>query len=112
MDLTMWLIILGVAIWLAFMVFALALSIRPSIVQVMQWLVCPPGTSMEVETMVYSYHRPGERAIIISCVSPGTRRDIKVRTLLSFWVLCLVISLPIASIGVILIYRFIVARGI
>ena len=33
------------------------------------WLVCPQGTTLEYREVRYSYHRPGEAAIVISCVT-------------------------------------------
>ena len=89
-------IILGVAIWLAFMIFATALAIRPEVVKVVRLFVCPPSTEMVVKTEVYSYHHPGEKAIVVYSDGPEGRKDIKVRALLALWLFFFVLSVPVS----------------
>jgi len=103
----LWLIVLGVAIWLSLMVLAVILPIRPGIVRITGPFVCPSGSKMEVDTPVYSYHRPGEKAIIIRCMGPGIVKNVKIRALLVFWFLCLLVSLPVTVLLGILIYKLV-----
>ncbi len=71
MAATLLLIILGVAIWLAFMGMAVALVIRPDSVRITERFLCPPGTEMKVER--------------------------KVKALLLLWGMFFVASLPISD---------------
>jgi hypothetical protein len=34
-----------------------------------EWLVCPEGTTIEYKEVRYSYHRPGEAAIVVACLA-------------------------------------------
>ena len=36
---------------------------------IVEWLVCPEGTTLEYREVRYSYHQPGEAAIVVSCVT-------------------------------------------
>jgi hypothetical protein len=112
MAATLLLIILGVAIWLAFMGMAAVLVIRPDSVRITERFLCPPGTEMKVETYVYSYHRPGERAIGIYYLGPdGKSHNIKVKALLLLWGMFFVASLPIAILIVLLFQRWVTQAG-
>ncbi len=90
-------IILGVAVWLAFMMFAAVLAIRPEVVKIVKPFVCPPGTEMVVKTEVYSYHQPGQKAIIIYSDGPEGRKDIKGRALVVLWLFFFIPSIPLAA---------------
>ena len=91
-------ITLGFAIWLAFMIFATALAINPEVVKVVRYFVCPPGTEMIVKTEVYSYHHPGQKAIVVYSDGPEGQKDIKVRALLALWLFFFVLSVPVSAI--------------
>jgi hypothetical protein len=91
-------ITLGVAVWLALMIFATALAIRPDVVKVVRFFVCPPGTEMIVKTEVYSYHHPGQKAIVVYSDGPEGQRDIKVRSLLALWLFFFILSVPVSVI--------------
>ena len=100
---TLIVILIGIAVWLAIMGLAVALPIRPNIVRITERFVCPPGTEMKVETYVYSYHRPGERAIGIYYLDPdGVTHNVKVKALLTLWGIFFIVSLPVAVLGVVL----------
>jgi hypothetical protein len=99
-------ITLGVAIWLAFMIFAAALAIRPEVVMVVKRFVCPPGTEMIVQTEVYSYHHPGQRALVVYSDGPEGRKDIKTRALLALWLFFFVLSVPVSLILVFWLGKF------
>jgi hypothetical protein len=91
-------ITLGFAIWLAFMIFATALAINPEVVKVVRYFVCPPDTEMIVKTEVYSYHHPGQKAIVVYSDGPEGQKDIKVRALLALWLFFFVLSIPVSII--------------
>lgn len=90
-------LILGVAVWLAFVVFSLTLSIKPETVKIIKVFVCPPDVEMVVSTETYSYHRPGQRAITIHANGPDGLRDIKSRTLVALWLFYFVLSIPVSA---------------
>lgn len=101
MDAASILIALGVAAWLGIMAIAIALPIRPDVVKIVRWLVIPREAEMQVETYVYPYHRPGERAIGIYCrYADGKKKSVKVRALFALWGIFFVAALPIAFIVV------------
>lgn len=91
-------LIIGVAVWLAFVIFSLTLSIRPETVKIIKVFICQPDVEMIVQTETYSYHRPGQRAIIIHADGPDGLRDIKARALVALWLFYFVLSIPIATI--------------
>jgi hypothetical protein len=97
-------IIAGVSIWLAGMALAIILPAKPSAVKIVEKLVCPRGSKMEVTTEVYSYHRPGQRAINVSCMDEnGNTHNINGKAVFALFMLFFVIALPIATAAMLLI---------
>jgi hypothetical protein len=62
---------------------------------------------MEVSRVKLSYHRPGETGLLIYCIGPGVKRNVRVKALMIFWLMLLLVSLPIAAAAVILISRLV-----
>ncbi|MBN2005501.1 MAG: hypothetical protein JXA21_19235 [Anaerolineae bacterium] len=96
MTLALILVILGIALYLSMMAFAVALPIRPEIVRVTERFVCPAGARMEVNPAKLGYHRPGERGIVVKCYGQGKTEYVNARALLYLWAIFLVPSLPAA----------------
>jgi len=53
--------------------FAIAVPIYPNIIRITQSFVYPLGSKMKVQKVKLSYHRPGEKGIIIFCHSRGDK---------------------------------------
>lgn len=105
------LIIVGASVWMAGMALAIALPVKPSIVKIIEKLVCPANTKMEVTTEVYSYHRPGQRAIHIFYIDEnGSERNIGGRAIFFLTLLFFILSLPI-SIAVVLLIRNLILKS-
>lgn len=94
--LTILLGLVGVSLWLGLMGMTFALPVRPNIVRITKRFVCPPGTEMQVETYVYPYHRPGERAIGVYAVSAnGARTSVKAKAMIALVLMFSVAALPV-----------------
>jgi hypothetical protein len=65
MNLTILFISIGVAIWLTCMILAIILPINPNILRITKNFVCPKEKELIIQTAVYSYHRPGQKALEI-----------------------------------------------
>jgi hypothetical protein len=51
-----------------------------------------------------SYHRPGERGIVVSCRGPGVSRYVNAKAFLWLWIIFFAASLPLAAvIGVLIV---------
>lgn len=113
MDLTMLLIILGVALWLSLMVLAVILPIRPDAVRITERLVCPADTKMDVRTEVYSYHHPGQKAVVVNYRgSDGMIHDVKVKAILALWGILFFVSILVTAVVVPLVRNWIVQSGL
>lgn len=98
------LITLGLAIFLSLIGIAVVIPIYPNIIRITESFVCPPGMKMKVEKVKLSYHRPGEKGIIVSCHGHGETIYVKAKALLCLWVIFFVFSLPVAAmLGVLLV---------
>jgi hypothetical protein len=87
-------LVIGIAVWFAFMGLTLALPIRPDVVRLTERWVCPPGVKLHVETHVYPYHRIGERVIsIYYWGDDGIKHQVKVQALVILWGLFFVVAL-------------------
>ena len=107
MRLRQWLAVLVTAIWLSAMVCALSQTIFSlDLLRVTEPVVCPAGTEMDVQTPRYSYDRPGETSIEITCVGSDVAKDVTWQAELVYWSICLLPSLPVAAIGTILVSRW------
>lgn len=93
---TLVLIVLGLAFFFSMMAFAIALPLRPQIVRVTERLVCPTGTSMEVITAKLSYHRPGERGLVVTCQGQGPVAYVNAKAFVYLWLIFFACSLPLA----------------
>lgn len=90
------LITLGVAIFLAFITLAILIPLRPNTFLITERFVCPKGTKMKVQTTTSTYHRDGERGLVITCQGKGQTRYVNGRAFLVIWLISFLISLPIA----------------
>ena len=94
---TMW--VLGsMLFFVPTMVFIIILPLKPEVVLITQRFVCPPDRKMEVQTMRHTYHRPGERAIVVTCCGSGEPKIVNRKALWILWLIFFVLSLPV-SIG-------------
>lgn len=107
MTVTLVLAVLGVALFLSLIALAVVLPIRPGIVRVTERLVCPAGTRMEVEMVRHSYHRSGERGIVVRCRGQGRTEQVNGRALVALWLIFYLASLPVAAVVVVLVNRWI-----
>lgn len=90
------LITLVVATWMGFMATAVIVPFSPQVLRAAAFLVCPRSSKMVIEKGAPG-ERPGEYALTILCIgADGSRRDIKRNTVLAFWGLCSLVSLPLA----------------
>jgi hypothetical protein len=88
--------VLGVSLWLGIMGMAFALPINPNIARITKRFVCPPGAEMKIETFVYPYHKPGERAIGIYAVSAnGSRTSVKAKAMVALVLIFTLAALPL-----------------
>ena len=88
---------LGTALFLSLMAAALAVPIRPDVLRLTQRCVCPPGAGMRVDTSKASYHRPGERGLVVTCVGRGDPRSVTGKAFLWLWVLFFAFALPVGA---------------
>lgn len=107
MTLTLVLIILGIAFLLSSMAFGIALRIRPGIVLITKRFVCPAGARMEAELVKLSYHRPGEKGIVVSCTGQGETHYVNAKALPCLWFVFFLGALPVATLLGVLIWRWI-----
>jgi hypothetical protein len=104
MTITIIIVSLGIAIWLAFILMAILLPIKPDVLKITEKLVCPEGSELIIQTAVYSYHRPGQKALEISSRDKnGIIKNAMLKVMAIFWMMLFAISLPIALILVALI---------
>jgi uncharacterized membrane protein YccF (DUF307 family) len=104
MSVTSVLLSIGVAIWISFMTLAIILPVRPNVLRMTRGLVCPKGSEMIIQTAVYSYHRPGQKALEISIKDKnGVVKNAGFKVVSVFWLILMAFSLPISIIFVLLI---------
>jgi hypothetical protein len=82
--------------FLGTMLLAVLLPFKPDVLRLVTPLVCPPGTRMEIQTFQANPYRPGERGLAVYAVGPAGSVDIKNRTLIAFWGVCCLVTLPLA----------------
>jgi hypothetical protein len=100
-------VMLVVSIWLSAMGCAMSQALySPSLLRATETIVCPAGTEMDVQTPRYSYHRPGEYSIDISCVGPDVDQDVTLQAELVYWGFWFLPSLPLAALGTVLVTRW------
>lgn len=98
------LIIIVTAIWLALMALAICVPYRPQVIKLTRRWVCPPGSEMRIESSVASYHRPGEKGLIVECVHPdGTARLVTGKAISYLACQFFVLALPLATMLVLFI---------
>jgi hypothetical protein len=104
MSITSILISLGIALWISLMIIAIILPIKPSILGITKSFVCPQGSKLFIQTAVYSYHRPGQKALEISIMdNNGVTKNAAFKVVSVFWLLLFVITVPISIIIVMFI---------
>jgi hypothetical protein len=64
---TMAIVVVLVGLFIAAMLMSLLIAVSPTSLRVTERLVCPRGSHMRVDVVKLSYHRPGERGIVVSC---------------------------------------------
>jgi hypothetical protein len=105
---TTWMLtILGAAFFLSLIAFAVALNIRPDIVRITERFVCPTGTKMEVDIVHHQPDQPRAREIVVTCRGRGKTEWVNAKALISLWFIIFVVSLPVATVVVILASRWI-----
>ena len=87
----------GAALFLSLMAAALAVPFRPEVLRLTQRCVCPAGAWMRVEVSKASYHRPGERGLVVTCVGRGDPRSVTGKAFLWLWVLFFAVALPVGA---------------
>jgi len=92
--------IFGCSLWLSAMVLAAIIPLRPGALRLVAPLVCRKGERMEITTTKASYHRPGERGLVIECVSNSARRRVVFKTVFAAWAGLSVALTVIASVVV------------
>jgi hypothetical protein len=109
MTITVIIVSLGVAIWLTFMMIAILLPLKPNILKITEKIVCPEGSKLIIQTAVYSYHKPGQRALeIYSKDNSGIVKNAGLKVISIFWMMLFVVNLPVSIILVILINNSII----
>jgi len=94
------LIILGIAIWLSLVLFAIAIPVCPRILRIAQKLVCPKGLKLIVQKETQLNQIPGQKAINIYYEDQnGIIHNVAEKTLLCFWLILFSISLIISTFG-------------
>jgi hypothetical protein len=106
-TLTLVLIIFGTAFFLSSMAFGIAIRFRPNIVLITERFVCSAGAKMEVELVKLSYHRPGEKGIVVSCTGQGETQYVNAKALPCLWFIFFVGALPVATLLGVLIWGWI-----
>jgi hypothetical protein len=92
------LIMIFVALWLSFMLLAIVLPLRPGFVRITRRLVCRRSRGMQVEYFRASYHHPGQRGILITCIDEdGRQHDVKVKAIFALWLIFFLVSLLVAG---------------
>jgi hypothetical protein len=104
MSISSIIISLGLALWISIMIIAVILPVKPNILGITKSLVCPKGSELIVQTAVYSYHRPGQKALEISIKdNNGMVKNAVFKVVSVFWLILFLISVPISIILMILI---------
>jgi hypothetical protein len=105
---TTWVLaILGMAFFLSLMAFAVALNIRPDIVRITERFVCPAGSKMEVDIVHHEPDQPWARQIVVTCQRWGKTEWANAKALVSLWLIFFVASLPVATVVVMVVSRWI-----
>ena len=104
----LWLIF-GGAFFLSMMAFAIILPIKPTVVQITERFVCERGSKMDVQIVKHSYHRPGERGIVVTCRGNGESKYVNAKAFLTLWLLFFIGSLPIAIVVGVLISVYVLS---
>jgi hypothetical protein len=95
---------LGISIWLAFMMLAIVLPLKPNILKITKKIACQKGSELIIQTAVYSYHRSGQRALeIYTKDKNGIVKSAGLKVIFIFWIMLFAVSLPISIILVTLI---------
>jgi|WetSurMetagenome_2_1015567.scaffolds.fasta_scaffold1089338_1 hypothetical protein len=101
MNPTIILISFGVSIWLACMILAIILPINPNILKITKNFVCPKENELIIQTAVYSYHRPGQKALEIYYLDDdGAVKDVGLQAITIFWIILFIIIVPISYLAV------------
>jgi hypothetical protein len=75
---------------------AVLLKLKPDVLELVTRLVCPPGTHMEIQTFQAGGRRDRAQGLTVHAVGNGQPLEIKTRTLVSFWGICCLVTLPLA----------------
>ncbi len=86
-------IIIGLALFVSLMALAVIVPLRPGWIRITERFVCPRGSTMEVQTSKLSYHRPGERGLVVMCKGPGGTTSINGRAVFCLWLIFFICAL-------------------
>lgn len=104
---TLLLITLSLAIFLATIALAILLPLRPSVLKITQPFVCPKDTHMKIQTTTATYHRDGEKGLIVTCQGQGQTHHVNSRAYLTLWLISFILTLPLALIASLYIVQYI-----
>lgn len=93
---------IGVALFLSIIAFAVALNIRPEIVCITEYFVCPAGRKMQVDIIHHDPRQPRAREIVVTCRGEGKTELVNAKALLNLWFIFYLASLPFANVVMIL----------
>lgn len=81
------LIIVAISLWLSVMLLAVAITIYPKIITITKSIICKKGETLVITKVKLSYHRPGEKGIVVEKIGPKGRENVKVKALLTLWII-------------------------
>jgi hypothetical protein len=97
---TLVLIIVCGSLWLSMMIVAIITTAFPKALRLMAPLVCRSGEEMTVFIGKASYHRPGERGLLIQCKGDMGSRIVTIRTVL---LAMIVLAIPMMIVGALVV---------
>ena len=81
------LIIIGISLWLSVMLLAVAIPINPKILNLTKSIICNKDEKLIIKKVKLSYHRPGEKGVIVERIGPKGRENVKVKALFTLWII-------------------------
>jgi|GEM_PF-4482395 len=84
---------LGIAAWLAFIALAIILPIKPNLLKITKKIVCQEDSELIIQTAVYTYHRPGQKALEIYIKDKdGIVKSAGLKVISVFWLMLFAVS--------------------
>jgi len=69
------------------MLFAIIIPIYPNILLLTKSVLCNNNENLIITKVKHSYHRPGEKGIVIEKIGPRGKKNIKVKALFTLWII-------------------------